>query len=172
MSKRLRSKRRSSPCIFQVVVLLLIRSFPPEFLVVFNSISVVKSIKFSTRTSKYFVYILQQLPSMRRTHVGTPTWINSISPELCPPLTCELACSGNEIVSEIAFTNTSEETRWYRSDPCVMHRKCGNSARFARNTIRKKNQRRLSTSSNVSCIKTSYFTHGRRISNERCQIPR
>jgi hypothetical protein len=37
--------------------------------------------------SKYFVYILQQLPSMRRTHV----------PELCPPLTCERACSGNEI---------------------------------------------------------------------------
>ena len=24
------------------------------------------------------------------------TWINSISPELCPPLTCERACSGNE----------------------------------------------------------------------------
>ena len=34
----------------------------------------VKSIKFSTRNSiKYFVYILQQLPSMRRTHVGNPT---------------------------------------------------------------------------------------------------
>ena len=26
---------------------------------------------------------------MRRTHVGNPTSINSISPELCPPLTCE-----------------------------------------------------------------------------------
>jgi hypothetical protein len=97
MSKRLRSKRRSSTCIFQVVVLLSIRSFPPQFLVVFNSISVVKSIKFSTRNSKYFVYSLPQLPSMRRTHVGNPTWINSISPELCPPSTCERACSGNEI---------------------------------------------------------------------------
>jgi hypothetical protein len=96
MSKRLRSKRRSSLCIFQVVALLSIRSFPPEFLVVFNSISVVKSIKFSTN-SKYFVYIFQQLPSMRRTHVGNPTWINSISPELCPPLTRERARSGNEI---------------------------------------------------------------------------
>jgi hypothetical protein len=95
MSKRLRSKRRSSPCIFQVVVLLSIRTFPPEFLVVFNSI--VKSIKFSTRNSKYFVYSLPQLPSMRRTHVGNPTWINSIYPELCPPSTCERACSGNEI---------------------------------------------------------------------------
>jgi hypothetical protein len=59
----------------------------------------VKSIKFSTRNSKYFVYILQQLQSMRRTHVGNPTWINSISPELCPPLTCERACSGNEIAN-------------------------------------------------------------------------
>jgi hypothetical protein len=57
----------------------------------------VKSIKFSTRNSKYFFYILQQLPSMRRTHVGNPTWINSISRELCPPFTCERACSGNEI---------------------------------------------------------------------------
>jgi hypothetical protein len=39
-SKRLHLKRRGSPCIFQVVVFLSIRSFrtyfPPEFLVVFN----------------------------------------------------------------------------------------------------------------------------------------
>ena len=39
-SKRLRLKRRSSPCSSQVVVSLSIRSFriyfPPEFLVVFN----------------------------------------------------------------------------------------------------------------------------------------
>ena len=33
----------------------------------------VKSFKFSTGNSKYFVYILQQLPSMRRTHIGNPT---------------------------------------------------------------------------------------------------
>ena len=33
----------------------------------------VKSSKFSTRNSKYFVYILQQLLSMRRAHVGNPT---------------------------------------------------------------------------------------------------
>ena len=93
--------RRSFPCISQVVVSLSNRSFrtyfPPEFLVVSNSISCVKSIKFSTRNSKHFVYILQQLPSMRRTHVGNSTRINSISPELCQPLTCERACPGNEI---------------------------------------------------------------------------
>jgi hypothetical protein len=43
---------------------------------------------------------------MRRTHwksnvlsavSQSQAWINSISPELCPPLTCERACSGNEI---------------------------------------------------------------------------
>jgi hypothetical protein len=61
--------------------------FPPEYLVVFNRF----------QCEKYFVYILQQLLSTRTTHVGNPTWINSISPELCPPLTCERACSGNEI---------------------------------------------------------------------------
>jgi hypothetical protein len=70
---------------------------PPTIFSCFQFDFSVKSIKFSTRNSKYFVYILQQLPSMRRTHVGNPTWINSISPELCPPLTCERACSGNEI---------------------------------------------------------------------------
>jgi hypothetical protein len=41
--------------------------FPPEFLVVFNRLQC-KKIKYSTRNSKYFVYIFQQLPSMRRTH--------------------------------------------------------------------------------------------------------
>jgi hypothetical protein len=35
---------------------------------------------------------------MSTTHVRNPTWINSISPELCPPLTCERACSGNQII--------------------------------------------------------------------------
>jgi hypothetical protein len=99
-SKRLPSKRRSSPCIFQVVVSLSIRSFRTYFLIIFSCFQSdfsVKSIKLSTRNSKYFIYILQQLLSMRRTHVGNSTWINSISPELCPPLTCERACSGNEI---------------------------------------------------------------------------
>jgi hypothetical protein len=70
--------------------------FPPEFLVVFNRFQC-KKYQISTIISKYFVYILQQLSIMRRTHVGNLTWINSISPELCPPLTCERACSGNEI---------------------------------------------------------------------------
>ena len=75
-SKRLRLKRRSSPCSCQVVVSLSIQSFriyfPPEFLVVFNRFQC-KSIKFSTRNSKYFVYILQQLSSMRRNYVGNLT---------------------------------------------------------------------------------------------------
>jgi hypothetical protein len=31
------------------------------------------SIKFSKRNSKYFVYILQQLPSIHTAHVGNPT---------------------------------------------------------------------------------------------------
>jgi hypothetical protein len=100
-SKGLRSKCRSSPCIFQVVVSLSIRIFRTYFLIIFSCFQSdfsVKSIKFSTRNSKYFIYILQQLLSMRRTHVGNSTWINSIYPELCPPLTYERACSGNEIV--------------------------------------------------------------------------
>jgi hypothetical protein len=43
--------------------------FPPQFLVAFNRFQCKKlSIKFSTRNSEYFIYILQQLPSKRRTH--------------------------------------------------------------------------------------------------------
>ena len=80
-------------------IIPIIPKLPPTIFSCFQFDFSVKSIKFSTRNSKYFVYILQQLPSMRRTHVGNPTWINSISPELCPPLTCERACSGNEIAS-------------------------------------------------------------------------
>ena len=87
---------------FQVVLSQSIRSFRTYFPQNFELFSIdfsVKSITFSTGNSKYFVYTLQQLPSMRRTHFGNPTWINSISSELLPPLTCERACSGNDISS-------------------------------------------------------------------------
>jgi hypothetical protein len=54
---------------------------------------------------------------MRRTHVGNSTWINSISPELCPPLTCERACSGNEIgyppdYQQPASQSRTQSHRW------------------------------------------------------------
>jgi hypothetical protein len=82
-SKRLRSNRRSSPCIFQVVVSLSILSFRTYLSRIFScfqSISVYiyhsVCIQFSTRNSEYFVCILQQLPSMRTTHVGNQTRIN------------------------------------------------------------------------------------------------
>ena len=78
-SKRLPSKHRSSPCIFQVVVSLSLRSFRTYFLIIFScfhSDFSVKSIKFSTKNSKYFIYILQQLLRMRRTHVGNVNQFN------------------------------------------------------------------------------------------------
>jgi hypothetical protein len=47
--------------------------FPPQFLVVFNRFQCKKYRIFDEKSS-YFVYILQQLSSMRRTHVGNPTY--------------------------------------------------------------------------------------------------
>ena len=69
--------------------------FTPQFLVVFNRFQCKKYRIFDEKSS-YFVYILQQLSSMRRITLEIQR-INSISPELCPPLTCERAYSGNEI---------------------------------------------------------------------------
>ena len=54
--------------------------FTPEFTVGFS----VKSIKFGTRNSKYFVYILQQWPSMRRTHVANATGRLCVNPWVNP----------------------------------------------------------------------------------------
>ena len=78
VTKCLRSKRRSSPCIFQVVVSLSIRAFvhiSPRIFSCFQLISV-KKYQISDEKflfSKYFVYILQQLPSMRTTYPNLRT---------------------------------------------------------------------------------------------------
>jgi hypothetical protein len=71
----------------------------------------VKSIKFSTRNCKHFVYILQQLPSMRRTHTGNPTWINSISPELLPTLNLRTGMLGERDCTWVRSENRTHELR-------------------------------------------------------------
>ena len=84
-SALIRSKRRSSPCIFQVVVSLSIRAFvhiSPRIFSCFQLISV-KSIRFSTRNS-YF----------RNTFF---IFCNNCRACVQPTLTCERARSGNEI---------------------------------------------------------------------------
>ena len=68
-SLRLRSKRRSSLCIFRYLFPYQSEAFvhiSPRISICFQFDFSVKSSKFSTRNSKYFVYILQQLLSMRR----------------------------------------------------------------------------------------------------------
>ena len=90
-SKCLRSKRRSSPCIFQVVVSLSIRAFvhiSPRIFSCFQLISVKKYQIFDEKFlfSKYFVYILQQLPSMRTTYPNLRTgtlWERNWHAESC-----------------------------------------------------------------------------------------
>jgi hypothetical protein len=89
--KCLRSKRRSSPCIFQVVVSLSIRAFvhiSPRIFSCFQLISVKKYQIFDEKFlfSKYFVYILQQLPNMRTTHPNLRTgtlWERNWHAESC-----------------------------------------------------------------------------------------
>ena len=87
----LRSKRRSSPCIFQVVVSLSIRAFVhilPRNFSCFQLISVKKYQIFDEKFlfSKYLVYILQQLPSMRTTYPNLRTgtlWERNWHAESC-----------------------------------------------------------------------------------------
>ena len=90
-SALIRSKRRSSPCIFLVVVSLSIRAFvhiSPIIFSCFQLISVKEYQIFDEKFlfSKYCVYILQQLPSMRTTYPNLRTgtlWERNWHAESC-----------------------------------------------------------------------------------------